>query len=153
MNKRYSYPCLHEPCYPVNCDLVINEFHRLLSEAGELVEESDKLEEEALSYVIQARDNLRESLELVRKGICIEERANRILDKSGCSFNCNKDSYRCKSLEERAAEFYKLCAIEILGSIRLLKEVIHKLKKAAYYDQQGNNIEAKYIKCIHDTLY
>ena len=98
MYKRLTDSDPYEPCKPVNCDIVLDEFHRLLAEAEELVNESDKLEKESLSYVINALNNLRKSLELVNKGICIEERANRMLDQSGCHFNCNKDSCKCKML-------------------------------------------------------
>lgn len=149
-----SYNCCgkgHEP-HPVNhCDDVINNVHYLFAEAEELYAKSDEvIDKQVLFSIMNSIKALEKAFELGGKGVELEECAIKILDKSGCSNTCNKNSIKCEALAAEAEEKFLIETNYLEHALILLKDALGDVKKSIVARKEGYALNHKYKGCIHD---
>lgn len=136
-------------CQQSNCNRVLEHFHKELFEAFELFEESGKYESEALKETREAIDALKRSLAKDDAGEKIYQHALYALEHSGCTGGCNKDSCKCKGLEEQVTRYFDYSEHLKEEALCLLKEAAQKLCQSAKVSEEAAELAEDYSKCIH----
>lgn len=143
-------PC-KKPNPSINCEKVLEEYHSLIKEAEALFAKADELiYKEAFEYIWNALKALENAMELVGKGIEETEKAEIMLDKSGCSSKCNKNSKKCREIRAEADKLYELEIKKIVTAMRLIEKVIFEIKDAEEYGKKAYQMEEEYKKCVHE---
>ncbi|MGL5379265.1 hypothetical protein [Clostridium sp.] len=148
-NNSYSKPSPN-----VNCEAVIEEYHKVMKEVDEMFKQSDELiYKEAFEYLWNALKALESSMEIVGKALEEQNNANNLIDKSGCYSKCNKNSRRCRELKKESEKIYELEVKKIMSAMRLIEKAIFEIKDAEVYSKKSYMIDDEYKKCVHESKH
>lgn len=139
-------------CYqphPPNCELVLESFHKSIFEAFEIFAQSEKFEAKALREAIESIEALKESMRLDDKGEKIFRDAEHALDHSGCKLDCNKNSCKCKALDEKVRYYFDVSDELKYESLCLLEDVVKKLQASIKAQEKAVQLAEDYSKCVH----
>jgi hypothetical protein len=145
-----SHNCIEEDYVSACCREVLKKFHCLLNEADELYEKSDKIiDTEVLESICIAIKSLEKAFELGGRGEEIENKAYKMLDKSGCGNACNKNSAECKELYDKAEEKFALESEYLTHALNSLKCAQKDVKNSMEARKAGYRLRDQYTECVH----
>lgn len=145
-----SYDNIEKEYVSTSCCEILKEFHCLLNEAEELYEKSDEtIDTKVVKSICSAIRSLEEAFDLGGRGEEKENNAYKILNKSGCSNDCNKDSTKCKELYNKAQEQFSLESDYLVHALNSLKDAQKDIENSIDVRKIGYNLKNQYEKCVH----